>query len=931
MKILKQWLSKEEFERFIAGTWTPDSHTHTRSEITDFWATTFWGNIPDKPSTFTPSAHAFVGAKHTASGLTVGHVVKATGATTFAWGQLPHDKLGGLADDDHTQYHNDTRGDARYYTQGQVDTKLALQDTLAEMGDTLIVSPEDGELLVWDAESPPSGKWICSTQLPSHNHDDLYYTETELDAGQLDNRYFRENEFLVTSAGVGDSGKPIKLNAAGLVDPTMLGCGGEDELAKVGGAGTPDYLSSSYFERTVGGHVMIKQTTKLVDVNVCMLDGKHDTDFSLATHGHSLAGLSDTLITSLQDNEILMYDAEVSGGKWINVSGYPHSHDDLYYTETELDAGQLDNQYYTETELDGGQLDTRYYTETEINGFFEGYDGGKAQVHWDRVTNKPSTYPPSSHNHDDLYYTEGEVDTKLALQDTLAEMNDCLIVSPEDGEILVWDADSPPSGKWICSTQIPSHNHDDLYYTETELDAGQLDNRYFRENEFLVTSGGVGDSGKPIKLNAAGQVDATMIPGGGQDELVKVGAAGGSDYLNPNYFQRDVVDHVRIKLNTLLTGVDVDKLDGLHAASFALTTRALDTFGATTDITTLNATTVKHGLLMKLGGGTTNYLRADGAWVAPPGGVTDHGALSGLGDDDHSQYLLASGARALSADWDAGYFEIRSMKFQSDVATGTAPFIINSTTKCINLNVDRVDGEHASAIVTKTRIDAQAADHGALSGRGDDDHSQYYNNTRHTVAVHNALSIDHGSLSGRTHDDHSQYLLASGARALSANWDAGGYQIRALKFLSDVATGTIPLAVSSTTKCTNLNTDLLDGYHASQAAGNNTVVVRSAAGYIFCNYLNCTSGETSSNPTHYIVETGNDSYLRQMTPAIFISNLRADGLMGVIGGGFTGMVTVPDHMGTPATAQVTNCCYGTGSPPTASTTPIGTLFIRYTA
>ena len=41
--------------------------------------------------------------------------------------------------------------------------------------------------------------------------------------------------------------------------------------------------------------------------------------------------------------------------------------DGRYYTETELDGGQLDNRYYTETELDAGQLDNRYYTETELN------------------------------------------------------------------------------------------------------------------------------------------------------------------------------------------------------------------------------------------------------------------------------------------------------------------------------------------------------------------------------------------------------------------------------------------------------------------------------------------------------------------------------------------------------------------------------------
>ena len=46
----------------------------------------------------------------------------------------------------------------------------------------------------------------------------------------------------------------------------------------------------------------------------------------------------------------------------------------------------------------------------------------------------------------------------------------------------------------------------------------------------------------------------------------------------------------------------------------------LDELAAPTDITTLNATTALHGLLPKLGGGTTNFLRADGTWAAPGGG-----------------------------------------------------------------------------------------------------------------------------------------------------------------------------------------------------------------------------------------------------------------------------------------------------------------------
>ena len=54
----------------------------------------------------------------------------------------------------------------------------------------------------------------------------------------------------------------------------------------------------------------------------------------------------------------------------------------------------------------------------------------------------------------------------------------------------------------------------------------------------------------------------------------------------------------------------------------ATTATPLDTFGATTDNTTLDATTSAHGLMMKYPGGTADFLRADGTWVAPPGSYT---------------------------------------------------------------------------------------------------------------------------------------------------------------------------------------------------------------------------------------------------------------------------------------------------------------------
>jgi hypothetical protein len=71
----------------------------------------------------------------------------------FTEASIDHGNIAGLADDDHTQYHTDTRGDARYYTQSQ------------------------------------------------------------LDGGQLDNRYYTEAEHVDT--GVGNGGSPMKLDVDG--------------------------------------------------------------------------------------------------------------------------------------------------------------------------------------------------------------------------------------------------------------------------------------------------------------------------------------------------------------------------------------------------------------------------------------------------------------------------------------------------------------------------------------------------------------------------------------------------------------------------------------------------------------------------------------------------------------------------------------------
>lgn len=65
------------------------------------------------------------------------------------------------------------------------------------------------------------------------------------------------------------------------------------------------------------------------------------------------------------------------------------------------------------------------------------------------------------------------------------------------------------------------------------------------------------------------------------------------------------------------------------------------------------------------------------------------------------------------------------------------------------------------------------------------------------------------------------FVQTDGTTPLTANWDAGAFVITALRFASDVPTGTPPFAVASTTVVPNLNADLLDGLEATafQPAG----------------------------------------------------------------------------------------------------------------
>jgi len=73
------------------------------------------------------------------------------------------------------------------------------------------------------------------------------------------------------------------------------------------------------------------------------------------------------------------------------------------------------------------------------------------------------------------------------------------------------------------------------------------------------------------------------------------------------------------------------------------------------------------------------------------GGVSSHSALTGLSNDDHSQYLLADGTRQLTNDWDFGS---KTISGTGDIKAGNiyGTTIYGDGSNLDNINHDSLDG-----------------------------------------------------------------------------------------------------------------------------------------------------------------------------------------------------------------------------------------------
>lgn len=102
-----------------------------------------------------------------------------------------------------------------------------------------------------------------------------------------------------------------------------------------------------------------------------------------------------------------------------------------------------------------------------------------------------------------------------------------------------------------------------------------------------------------------------------------------------------------------------------------------------------------------------------------------------------------------------------------------------------------------------------AGDHGDLTGLGDDDHTQYHNDTRgdarYSQLGHNH---DHGGLTGLGDDDHTIYLLADGSRALAGAWNLADQALTNVNISSVSAAIGLALGGTGATSVADARTNL---------------------------------------------------------------------------------------------------------------------------
>ena len=151
------------------------------------------------------------------------------------------------------------------------------------------------------------------------------------------------------------------------------------------------------------------------------------------------------------------------------------------------------------------------------------------------------------------------------------------------------------------------------------------------------------------------------------------------------------------------------------------------------------------------------YDSSSGLWTNQtlPSGVTDHGALNGLSDDDHPQYLTPTRGAAYFPSINVTITGLNSISGGGNLSANRTLQLVNDVAAP---GTSRYYGTNATGTKGWYALPVQNTDHGTFTGLTDDDHPQYINTVRGDARYSQLAHT------------HTQYTENAQAETITGQW-----------------------------------------------------------------------------------------------------------------------------------------------------------------